>query len=113
MVKSKTVSSVLSAIIGSLADQLSNPKLAFTNWLGRLEAMPGFAFKVPTSMKLLIDGIAKEKFRVMPKVIRTELHTKSKTGTKFVAELKSDKLLYATILKEAEKRKGTLGMLPP
>lgn len=97
------------ATLEKLGAALSDPKARFLAWLERLESTPGVEFETPGALRIALDKIPAEAFRVDPgPLICSTRDWKSIPGS-VQEQLASRKLTYDSIMAEAGRRQEEIG----
>ena len=101
VIKSKTASSLVEKTLLANKAELVSPKARLVGWVGKLQEMPGFEFKMPTALALAIDDIQVPAIS-QPLVCENRKQTDLKD--EFIEHLCSGKLDYEVVLAESKRR---------
>jgi len=104
VVKGKLASEVVAKALAEIGDALADAKKRFMAWLGKMERMPGFKFKVPTALRMALDKMPRKSFEVAPKPLKCNLRKWDDVPGPLQEMLVSKKLDYDAISKEAQRR---------
>jgi hypothetical protein len=104
VVKGKLAAGVVAKALAEIGDTLADAKKRFMAWLGKMEKMPGFKFKVPTALRMALDKMPRKSFEVAPKPLSCWFSKWKQVPGGIQEMLASRKLDYDAIVKEAENR---------
>jgi hypothetical protein len=104
VVKSTSVAATISSTLQQIGKLLGDPKVAFLNWLEKMEKQPGFAFEIPAALKLVLRDMPPEAFMVETKPLTVVHRTWEGIPAKVKNQLATKKLEYDTLNDEAARR---------
>ena len=104
VIKSKPASKLVADLLEKAADRLADPKAQLLAWLSRLETMQGLSFKMPTSLKLVIDDI---NVVAISAPLDCTLTTQDDVSKGYLTALQQENLDYDVIAGQAQKRRRT------
>ncbi len=104
VVKSSPADHLIRRKFDEMSQKLDDPKEALKAWLAKMEALPGFQFKVPTALGLVVDRLPREAFDVeVPRLVCKQRDCED-LPKKFFQQLEDGNLEYDVVTEEAERR---------
>jgi tetratricopeptide (TPR) repeat protein len=82
-----------------------DPKAQFVHWLQRMEQMPGLQLQITPALRLAIERLPEEAFRVVPRPLECKLRLWSDLPAAYQdQELSARPLAYEAVTREAQRR---------
>lgn len=104
LVKGTPAGARVAKILAEIGDALGDPKAAFQAWLEKLGKMPGMEFEIPAALKVVLEQLPSDVFRVSaPPLVCTQRTTREIPGD-LQEQLITRKLVYDKWAAEAERR---------
>jgi hypothetical protein len=104
LVKGTPAGARVAKILAEIGDALGDPKAAFQAWLEKLGKMPGMEFEVPAALKVVLEQLPADVFRVSaPPLVCAQRMTREIPGD-LQEQLITRKLVYDKWTEEAERR---------
>jgi len=104
LVKGTPAGARVARILAEIGDALGDPKAAFLAWLHKLGRMPGMEFEVPAALKVVLEQLPADAFRVTaPPLVCAQRTAKEIPGV-LQEQLITRKLVYDKWTEEAERR---------
>ncbi|MBC8873309.1 MAG: VWA domain-containing protein [Planctomycetes bacterium] len=104
VVKSSPADHLIRRKMDELTQQLEDPKESMKTWLAKMENMPGFKFKVPTALGLVIDRLPREAFVVDVPRLACKQRDREDLPKKYFGLLDQQQLDYDGVTAEAARR---------
>ena len=101
VVNSREVNRVIGDILEKSAAEIADPKAQLLTWVRRLESIEGMNFKMPTALKLAIEGM---KVEAISSQLNCNLRSADELPEDFRKMLKSGKLDYGAVSSESKRR---------
>jgi len=109
VVKSSPADHLIRRKADEMSQKLDDPKEAMKAWLAKMENLPGFQFKVPTALGLVVDRLPREAFDVEVPRLVCKQRDREDLPKKFFQQLEDGNLDYDVATGEAERRYGKYG----
>ena len=104
VVKSKAAGEIIADTLKKSADKLADPKSRLLARLNRLESMPGMQFKIPTALKLAIEGM---NIDAVSGPLACKPTTREGLSKEYLAAIAADRIDYSAIERESRNRSGS------
>ena len=104
VVKSSPADHLIRRKMDEMAQVLEDPKESMKTWLAKMENMPGFEFKVPTALALVIDRLPREAFDVQVPRLACKQRDREDLPKKYFGLLDQQQLDYDGVSTEAVRR---------
>ena len=89
--------------------RLADPKANVQHWLAKMEKMPGVELNLPTALRLVVERLPVESFRIEPGRLQCKRNDHDELPKKFAEHLSAERLDYDTIVAEARRRHDRFG----
>jgi hypothetical protein len=109
VVKQSEAGAVVQKALDQLAGSLGNPKAGFLRWLETLPRQPGMTLEIPTSLKLALEQMPEQSFRVEAQPLATKQRDRAPLPAPIVQALATHKVEYDPFTAEAERRRAAHG----
>ena len=104
LVKGTPSGALIAKILAEIGDALGDPKAAFLAWLEKLRRMPGMEFELPAALKVVLEQLPADAFRVDAPRLSCALRTMKQIPGTLQEQLITRKLDYDQWTAEAERR---------
>ncbi len=104
VVKSSPADHLIVRKMDEMAQVLEDPKEQMKAWLAKMERMPGFEFRVPTALGLVIDRLPREAFDVQVPRLACKQRDREDLPKKYFGLLDQQQLDYDGVSTEAVRR---------
>ena len=104
LVKGTPAGALISKILAEIGDALGDPKAAFLAWLEKLRRMPGMEFELPAALKVVLEQLPADSFRVDAPRLSCALRAMKQVPGILQEQLITRKLSYDQWTAEAERR---------
>ena len=109
VVKSKPVAKMIRKVLQDIGNALGDARVAFLNWLKKLERTPGVTFKVSTALQTLLEALPAATFVVETSALQCKAHTRHGIPEALQKQLRSRPIDYNVVNAEARRRHRQLG----
>jgi tetratricopeptide (TPR) repeat protein len=109
VIKTNPVAKLVEQVLASMRDSLGDPKKAFLAWVEKLEAMPGFSFKLSTALKMALKALPAESYLVAARPLACKERTWAGVSAELKPQLASSQLEYDAVVAESTRRKASFG----
>jgi len=104
VVRSSPADGLIRRKLDEMAQVLEDPKESMKAWLAKMENMPGFRFKVPTALGLVVDRLPREAFDVQVPRLDCKQRDREDLPKKYFGLLDQQQLDYDGVSAEAVRR---------
>jgi len=104
LVKGTLAVALITKILAEIGDALGDPKAAFLAWLEKLRRMPGMEFELPAALKVVLEQLPADSFRVDAPRLSCVLRTMKQIPGILQEQLITRQLNYDQWTAEAERR---------